>query len=56
LNKNNRNINLTLPIQWFKIGEYYTKNLSYGKIADALGTNKMRVKRVLDKNGIEALP
>ena len=24
MNKKNRNINLTLPIQWFKIGEYYS--------------------------------
>lgn len=28
-----------------------TRNLSYGKIAEALGTNKMKVKRVLDRNG-----
>lgn len=28
-----------------------TQNLSYGKIAEALGTNKMKVKRVLDRNG-----
>ncbi len=28
-----------------------TENLSYGKIAEALGTNKMKVKRVLDRNG-----
>ncbi len=27
------------------------QNLSYGKIAEALGTNKMKVKRVLDRNG-----
>jgi DNA-directed RNA polymerase specialized sigma subunit len=27
------------------------QNLSYGKIAEALGTNKMKAKRVLDWNG-----
>jgi RecA-family ATPase len=28
-----------------------SQNLSYGKIAEALGTNKMRVKRILDRQG-----
>ncbi len=28
-----------------------TQNLSFGKIAESLGTNKMKVKRVLDRNG-----
>lgn len=28
-----------------------TQNLFYGKIAETLGTNKMKVKRVLDRNG-----
>ncbi len=33
---------------------YQNENLSYGKIADALGTNKMKVKRVLDRNGLNS--
>lgn len=32
------------------------QNLSYGRIAEALGTNKMRVKRVLDRHGISSEP
>jgi len=33
---------------------YQNQHLSYGKIAEALGTNKMKVKRVLDRNGLNS--